>query len=183
MRNATVTTIAPTGTIGVIAGCSQGCEPLYAISYVRNVQETIGSDLVYVNPAFEAQAIMAGIYDEELMKKISRKSSIQTIEQIPEEIKKIFVTAHDISPEWHVRMQAAFQRYTDNAVSKTINFPNYATPQDIEKAYWLAYELGCKGLTVYRDGSRKYQILTTNSSKDSVSRLVSKTGGCDTCEI
>ncbi len=183
MRNATVTTIAPTGTIGVIAGCSQGCEPLFAISYVRNVQETIGSDLVYVNPEFEAKAIMAGIYDEELMKKIARKSSIQDIEEIPEEIRKVFVTAHDISPEWHVKMQGAFQKYTDNAVSKTINFPNHANPQDIDRAYMLAYELGCKGLTVYRDGSRKYQILTTKSSKDDISRLISKTGGCSDCEV
>ncbi|MBD3156077.1 MAG: vitamin B12-dependent ribonucleotide reductase [Candidatus Aenigmarchaeota archaeon] len=183
MRNATVTTIAPTGTIGVIAGCSQGCEPLFAISYVRNVRETIGSDLVYVNPDFEAKAIMAGIYDEEFMKKIARKSSVQGFEEIPKEIREVFVTAHDISPEWHVKMQGAFQKYTDNAVSKTINFPNHATPQDIEKAYLLAYELGCKGLTVYRDGSRKYQILTTNGSKDSVSSILNKTGGCATCEV
>ncbi|MEM5793153.1 MAG: vitamin B12-dependent ribonucleotide reductase [Candidatus Aenigmatarchaeota archaeon] len=181
MRNATLTTIAPTGTIGVIAGCSQGCEPLYAISYVRNVQETIGSNLVYVDPEFEARLIMAGIYDEELMKKIAMKSSIQDIKEIPEEIRKVFVTAHDISPEWHVRMQAAFQKYTDNAVSKTINFPNSATPQDIEKAYWLAYQLKCKGITVYRDGSRRYQILTT-VKKDVVNNLVTSSGGCQTCE-
>jgi ribonucleoside-diphosphate reductase alpha chain len=184
MRNATVTTLAPTGTIGVIAGCSQGCEPLFAISYIRNVQETIGSNLVYIDPTFEAKAIMAGIYDDELMKKIANSSSIQDIKEIPKEIREIFVTAHDISPEWHVRMQAAFQKYTDNAVSKTINFPNHATPQDIEEAYWLSYKLGCKGLTVYRDGSRKYQILTTKGKeKDSISTLVSKTGGCSTCEI
>ncbi len=184
MRNATVTTIAPTGTIGVIAGCSQGCEPLFAISYIRNVQETIGSNLIYVDPEFEAKAIMAGIYDEELMKKIAQSSSIQDIKEIPEEIRKIFVTAHDISPEWHVRMQAAFQKYTDNAVSKTINFPNHANPQDIENAYWLAYKLKCKGLTVYRDGSRKYQILTTKTArKDDVANLVSKSGGCASCEI
>jgi len=184
MRNATVTTIAPTGTIGVIAGCSQGCEPLFAISYIRNVQETIGSNLVYVDPIFEAKAIMDGIYDDELMKNISMESSIQSIKKIPENIKKVFVTAHDISSEWHVKMQAAFQKYTDNAVSKTVNFPNHATPQDIEGAYWLAYKLGCKGLTVYRDGSRQYQILTTKSSKkDIVSILASSSGGCTTCEI
>jgi len=184
MRNATVTTIAPTGTIGVIAGCSQGCEPLFAISYIRNVQETIGSNLVYVDPEFEAKSIMAGVYDEELMKKISNSSSIQDIREIPEEIRKVFVTAHDISPEWHVKMQAAFQKYTDNAVSKTINFPNHATPQDIEDAYWLAYQLKCKGLTVYRDGSRKYQILSTKAvKKDVIDSLVSKSGGCASCEI
>jgi len=163
MRNATTTTIAPTGTIGVIAGCSQGCEPLFAISYIRNVQDTIGSNLAYINPFFESKAIMAGIYDEELMKKIAMKSTIQNIKEIPESIRKVFVTAHDISPEWHVKMQAAFQKNTDNAVSKTINFSNHATPQDIEKAYWLAYKLKCKGITVYRDGSRKYQILTTST--------------------
>ncbi len=185
MRNATVTTIAPTGTIGVIAGCSQGCEPLFAISYIRNVQETIGSNLIYVDPEFEAKVIMAGIYDEELMKKIALQSSIQDIKEIPEEVRRVFVTAHDISPEWHVRMQAAFQKYTDNAVSKTVNFSNHATPQDIEKTYWLAYQLKCKGLTVYRDGSRRYQILTTTSShkKDSVSSLVSSSGGCETCGV
>jgi len=184
MRNATVTTIAPTGTIGVIAGCSQGCEPLFAISYVRNVQETIGYNLVYVNPLFEAKAIMSGIYDDELMKKIAMKSSIQEIKEIPEDIRRVFVTAHDISPEWHVRMQGAFQKYTDNAVSKTVNFSNHATPQDIENTYWLAYQLKCKGLTVYRDGSRRYQILTTKSSnKDVVSDLVASSGGCASCEI
>jgi len=184
MRNATVTTIAPTGTIGVIAGCSQGCEPLFAISYIRNVRETIGSNLVYVDPEFEAKAIMARVYNEELMKKIANSSSIQDIKEIPEEIRKVFVTAHDISPEWHVKMQAAFQKYTDNAVSKTINFPNHATPQDIEDAYWLAYQLKCKGLTVYRDGSRKYQILTTKNMKnDEVANLINKNGGCTNCEI
>jgi len=190
MRNATVTTIAPTGTIGVIAGCSQGCEPLFAISYIRNVQETIGSNLIYVDPEFEAKAIMAGIYDEELMKKIAQSSSIQDIKEIPEEIRKIFVTAHDISPEWHVRMQAAFQKYTDNAVSKTINFPNHANPQDIENAYKLAYELGCKGITVYRDGSRDFQIIK-NSNKKSQSLIGKKpiivdsgyAGGCTICDI
>jgi len=184
MRNATITTIAPTGTIGVIAGCSQGCEPLFAISYIRNVQETIGSNLIYVDPEFEAKAIMSGIYNEELMRKIANSSSIQNIKEIPEDIKRVFVTAHDISPDWHVKMQAAFQKYTDNAVSKTINFPNHATPQDIENAYWLAYQLKCKGLTVYRDGSRKYQILTTKTAKkDAVASLVSSSGGCSTCEI
>ena len=184
MRNATITTVAPTGTIGVISGCSQGCEPLFAISYVRNVQETIGANLIYVDSKFEARVIMAGIYNDELMRKITMQSSIQDIKEIPEDIKKVFVTAHDISPEWHVRMQAAFQKYTDNAVSKTINFPNHATPDDVEKAYKLAYDLGCKGLTVYRDGSRKYQILTTKSSKkDAVSDLISSSGGCDTCGV
>jgi ribonucleoside-diphosphate reductase alpha chain len=172
MRNATVTTIAPTGTIGVIAGSSQGIEPLFAISYVRNVQSSIGHNLVEVNPVFETMAIKEGIYTEELMKELSHTNSIQSHKEIPKKIREVFVTAHDISPEWHVKMQAAFQKHTDNAVSKTINFPNRATPQDIEKAYLLAYELKCKGITVYRDGSREVQVLTTGSKNPD---------DCDTC--
>ena len=159
LRNATVTTVAPTGTISIIAGCSQGIEPLFAIAYVREVAESLGRSLVEVNSLFENIALKEGFYSEELIKKISRKTSIQDVEEIPEHIRKLFVTAHDISAEWHVRMQAAFQKYTDNAVSKTINFPNWATPNDIEKAYLLAYKLGCKGITVYRHGSREVQVL------------------------
>jgi ribonucleoside-diphosphate reductase alpha chain len=191
MRNATVTTVAPTGSIGVIAGCSSGIEPLFAISYVRNVGETIGVDLIEVNPLFERIGIKEGFYSEELMRKISKKASVQDIEEIPENIRKIFVTAHDISPEWHIRMQAAFQKYTDNAVSKTVNFPYYATPQDIEKVYLLAYKLGCKGVTVYRDGSRKIQVLTTEDSLQPKKSVVDfeiradadYSGGCTTCHI
>jgi ribonucleoside-diphosphate reductase alpha chain len=191
MRNATVTTIAPTGTIGVIAGQSSGVEPLFAVSYIRNVGETIGSDLIEVNSLFENIAIKEGFYSEDLMKKISKKASIQHIEEVPEKIRKIFVTAHDISPEWHIRMQAAFQKYTDNAVSKTVNFPYDATPQDIEKVYWLAHRLGCKGVTVYRDGSRRIQILTTEESMQPKKGVVDfeitvgpeYSGGCSTCSI
>jgi len=159
MRNATVTTIAPTGTISIIAGCSQGIEPLFAIAYVREVAESLGRSLVEVNSLFENMALKEGFYSEELIKKISKRTSVQDVEEIPEHIRKLFVTAHDISAEWHVRMQAAFQKYTDNAVSKTINFPNWATPSDIEKAYLLAYKLGCKGITVYRHGSREAEVL------------------------
>ncbi len=191
MRNATVTTIAPTGSIGVIAGCSSGIEPLFAISYVRNVGDTIGTNLVEVNPLFETIAIKEGFYSEELMKKVSKKASIQHIEEIPENIRKIFVTAHDITPEWHIRIQAAFQKYVDNAVSKTINFPYHATPRDIEKAYWLAYKLGCKGVTVYRDGSRKKQVLVTEESLKEKKDLINfeiqvpadYSGGCTTCKL
>ncbi|MFQ5836697.1 MAG: vitamin B12-dependent ribonucleotide reductase, partial [Candidatus Bathyarchaeia archaeon] len=159
LRNATVTTVAPTGTISIIAGCSQGIEPLFAIAYVREVAESLGRSLVEVNSLFENIALKERFYSEELIKKSSKKTSIQDVEEVPEHIRKLFVTAHDISAEWHVRMQAAFQKYTDNAVSKTINFPNWATPDDIEKAYLLAYKLGCKGITVYRHGSREVQVL------------------------
>ena len=159
MRNATVTTIAPTGTISTIASCSQGIEPLFAICYIRELAESLGRSLVEINPLFENIAIREGFYSEELMKKIAKKTSVQDVEEIPEHLRRVFVTAHDISAEWHVRMQAVFQKYTDNAVSKTINFPNWATPNEIEKAYLLAYKLGCKGITVYRHGSREVQIL------------------------
>jgi len=159
LRNATVTTIAPTGTISIIAGCSQGIEPLFAIAYVREVAESLGRSLVEVNSLFENIALKEGFYSEELIKKTSKKTSIQDVEEIPEHTRKLFVTAHDISAEWHVHMQATFQKYIDNAVSKTINFPNWATPNDIEKAYLLAYRLGCKGITVYRHGSREVQVL------------------------
>jgi ribonucleoside-diphosphate reductase alpha chain len=159
MRNATVTTIAPTGTISIISGSSQGIEPLFALAYVREVAESLGKSLFEVNSLFENVALREGFWSEDLMRKISKKTSIQDVEEIPEHVRRLFVTAHDISAEMHVRMQAAFQKHTDNAVSKTINFPNQATPDDIEKAYWLAYKLGCKGITVYRFGSRETQVL------------------------
>lgn len=159
IRNATITTIAPTGTISEIAGCSGGIEPLFSVSYMRNVAESLGQTLKVINPYFERMAIQEGIYSDELIKRISKTTSISNIEQIPKKIREIFVTAHELTPEWHVRMQAAFQKYTDNAVSKTVNFPNNATPDDIEKVFWLAYELGCKGATVYRHGSREKQVL------------------------
>jgi len=178
MRNATVTTIAPTGTISIIAGCSQGIEPLFAIVYVREVAESLGRSLVEVNPLFESMALKEEFYDEELIKKIARKMSIQDVEEIQERVRRIFVVAHDISAEWHVRMQAAFQKYTDNAVSKTINFPNRATPDDIDKAYWLAYKLGCKGVTVYRHRSREKQVLRPIESDGT---LADFSFGCPTC--
>lgn len=159
MRNATVTTIAPTGTISIIASCSQGIEPLFAIVYVREVAESLGRSLIEVNSLFESIALKEGFYSEELMKKIAKKTSIQDVEEIPERVRQRFVVAHNIPAEWHVRMQAAFQKHTDNAVSKTINFPNNATPDDIDKTYRLAYKLGCKGVTVYRHGSREKQVL------------------------
>ena len=147
LRNATITTIAPTGSIGIIAGCSSGIEPLYAISYIRaNVLND--EKLVEVNPLFEKMAKEKGFYSKELMTKIAKKGSVQGMEEVPEDVQRTFVTALDISPEWHIRMQATFQKYVDNAVSKTVNFPNKATTKDIKKVYLLAYELNCKGVTV-----------------------------------
>ncbi|RLI75819.1 ribonucleotide-diphosphate reductase subunit alpha, partial [Archaeoglobales archaeon] len=165
MRNATTTTIAPTGTISIIAGCSSGIEPVYALAYKRtNILD--GEEFFEVNPIFEEVLRNRGLYYEELIAKIVEEGSIQEIEEIPEDIRKVFKCALDIAPEWHVKMQAAFQKYTDNAVSKTINMPNSATRKDVEKAFLLAYELGCKGITVYRDGSREEQVLKTKKTEE-----------------
>jgi len=162
MRNATLTTIAPTGTISIISSpCSSGIEPLFAISYYRNVMDN--DKLVEVEPLFEEAAKSRGFYSRELMEKIAEKASIQHIEGIPEDIKRVFVTAHDISPEWHVRMQAAFQKYVHNATSKTVNFPHEAAIEDVRKVYLLAFELGCKGITIYRDRSRDEQVLNVGT--------------------
>lgn len=158
-RNATLTTIAPTGSLSIIADCSSGIEPLFSISYVHEVIE--GKKLVRTNSEFLRVAKEKGFYSEDLMKKIAKGGSIQGMTEIPEEVRRIFVTARDISPEWHVRIQAAFQKYVDNAVSKTINFPNDASKEDIREAFLMAYELGCKGITVYREGSRAEQVLRT----------------------
>jgi ribonucleoside-diphosphate reductase alpha chain len=167
MRNATVTTIAPAGTISIIAGTSSGVEPIFALVFIRHVLE--GKELLEVNPYFEALAKQEGFYSEELMRKIAHSGNIQNVKEVPENIRKLFVTAHDITPEDHIRMQAAFQKYTDNAVSKTVNFPHEATIDDVAKVYKLAYELGCKGVTIYRDRSRTKQVLykgTDSPSRD-----------------
>ncbi len=156
-RNATTTTIAPTGTISIIAGCSSGIEPIFALSYIRNVMDN--DHMVEGHPLFEAEMRRRGLYSVEKMKEISQTGSVRHMEGIPDDVRRVFTTAHDISPEAHLRMQAAFQKFVDNAVSKTVNFPADATREDIRKVFVLAYRLGCKGVTVYRDRSRDEQVL------------------------
>jgi len=163
LRNATTTTIAPTGTLSIIAGCSSGIEPLFAVAFVRNVLE--GTKLYEVNPQFERIAKERGFWSRELIDRIAEKGSLRDISEIPDDVKRIFITAHDISPLDHIRMQAAFQKHVDNAVSKTVNFPHDAAQKDVEDAYFMAYGLGCKGVTVYRDGSREEQVLSTGKTK------------------
>jgi ribonucleoside-diphosphate reductase alpha chain len=173
LRNATRTTIAPTGTLSMIAGCSSGIEPLFALSYTKTVLD--GTPFVEVNPYFEEVARNGGFYSEELMKKLAGGAHLGEIEGVPDAVKKLFVTAHQITPEWHVRMQAAFQRSTDNAVSKTINFPHEATREDVSRAYLLAYDEGLKGITIYRDRSRDTQVLTTGQNVKKTEEGVTRT--------
>jgi ribonucleoside-diphosphate reductase alpha chain len=158
MRHATTTTIAPTGTISILAGCSSGIEPLFAVSYVRRVLE--GTELVEVHPIFEELARRRGFYSPELMRHIAQTGTIRDIKEIPQEVRRLFVTAHETSPQWHIRIQAAFQKYTDNAVSKTVNFPRQAAADDVRQVYFMAYDMGLKGVTIYRDGSRDQQVLS-----------------------
>ncbi|MEM1563559.1 MAG: vitamin B12-dependent ribonucleotide reductase [Candidatus Bathyarchaeia archaeon] len=182
MRNATVTTIAPTGSISIIAGCSSGIEPLFAISFIRNVLD--GTRLFETNPLFEMVAKERGFYDARLLEEIAKTGSVQKIDRVPEDVKKVFVTALDIEPEWHVRMQAAFQKYTDNAVSKTVNMPYEATVDDVKKVFELAWKLKCKGVTVFRYGSKPEQVLYIGEIKTAEKRFISAdseyAGGCPT---
>ncbi len=158
LRNATVTTIAPTGTLSIIADCSAGIEPLYGVSFVRTVMEDVR--LTTFHPEFVRRARAAGIYTTNLRTRVAAHESIQELTDIPADLRRLFVTAHDIAPEQHVRMQACFQRYSDSGVSKTINLPRTATKADVARAFRLAYQLGCKGITVFRTGSREKQVLS-----------------------
>ncbi len=165
MRNATVTTIAPTGSISILAGCSSGIEPVFALAYTRRNLLDQGDELHEVVPEFSRVAMEKGFHSPELVEQIAEKGSCSRITEVPEEIRRVFVTAHDVSPSYHVRMQAAFQKYTDNAVSKTVNLPAGATAEDVAQVFRLARQLGCKGVTVYRDGSRDRQVLNLNTEK------------------
>ncbi|HTY91731.1 MAG TPA: adenosylcobalamin-dependent ribonucleoside-diphosphate reductase [Methanocella sp.] len=185
-RNATVTTIAPTGTISIIAGCSSGIEPLFAVAFMRHVLG--GERLFEINPIFERIAKDRGFYGSDLLDRVVRQGTVDGIGEVPEDVKRLFVTAHDISPERHVRMQAAFQKYTENAVSKTVNLPGKATSGDIERVYRLAYDLKCKGVTVYRYGSKGRQVLNLGAGdgeKIPVTVSGEFAGGTpsDTCQV
>lgn len=182
MRNATVTTVAPTGTISIIAGCSSGIEPMFAISFIRNVLS--GTRLFETSPLFEAISKQRGFYSAKLLEEIARTGSVQKIDGVPDDVKRLFVTALDIKPEWHIRMQAAFQKYTDNAVSKTVNLPKEAKVEDVRYIYDLAWKLKCKGVTVFRYGSKPEQVLYIGEIRTEKGTFVSLAseyaGGCPT---
>jgi len=182
MRNATVTTVAPTGTISIIAGCSSGIEPIFAISFIRNVLS--GTRLFETNPLFEMIAKERGFYSAQLLEEIARTGSVQKIAGVPDDVKRLFVTALDINSEWHVRMQAAYQKYTDNAVSKTVNLPTDASVEDVRKIYDMAWKLKCKGVTVFRYGSKPEQVLYIGEIKTEKGKFITLdqeySGGCPT---
>ncbi len=166
LRHGAMTTVAPTGTVSIISGCSSGIEPLFAISYLRENVLDQKEAMIEVNPLFEQIAKQRGFYSEDLMKKIAQKGSIQEMMEVPEDVRRVFVTSHDIAPEWHIKIQAAFQHHIDSAVSKTVNFKHDATEDDVRKVYTMAYNMGCKGVTIYRDGCRDKQVLNIAGTKD-----------------
>ena len=178
-RNATVTTIAPTGTLSVIAGCSSGIEPLFAVAYVRHALE--GVDLPEEHPLLAARLVGPGA--EAALRAVRQAGRARGVPEVPEDVQRLFATSHDVAPEDHVRVQAAFQRHVDNGVSKTINLPREAPVEAVERAFQLAYQLGCKGITVYRDGSREGQVLTRGLSGEcpACGATMARSGGCLTC--
>jgi ribonucleoside-diphosphate reductase alpha chain len=169
MRNASTTTIAPTGTISIIAGTSSGIEPIFAVAHIKRILD--GEFLPEMNPLFIKIAKKGGFYSKALVKEIVKTGSVQSAETVPDHVQRLFMTSHDISPEWHIKIQSAFQKYTDNAVSKTVNFPAHATKEDVEKVYLLAYKNGCKGVTIYRYGSRAQQVLNIGSEQNESSKI------------
>jgi ribonucleoside-diphosphate reductase alpha chain len=187
MRNATVTTIAPTGTLSILAGTSSGIEPLFAVAYVRHALD--GALLPEINPYFQRAMQAAGLQTDTLVEAMTPSGSLQHLTEVPETLRRLFVTALDVPPAWHVRMQAAFQRYTDNAVSKTVNLPRTARLADVDTVYRLAYTLGCKGITVYRDGSRAHQVLYhgkipgISSTSGTLTAHAEYSGECRLCSV
>jgi ribonucleoside-diphosphate reductase alpha chain len=188
LRNATVNTIAPTGTISIIAGCSSGIEPLFAVSFIRNVLS--GTKLFEVNSLFEKAAKDRGFYSKEMIGRVAQSGSLRTVRGIPRDIQKVFVTAFDVTPLQHLKIQAAFQKYTDNSVSKTINLPHESTVEEVRKIYILAYQMKCKGITIYRYGSKEGQVLSLGERKkdmpgEPISVESDYAGGCalDTCSV
>jgi len=176
MRNATLTTIAPTGTLSMLVETSSGIEPLFGLNFVKEVLD--GKYFHITNRRFEEVARKRGFWSSDLPDEVARKGGLKDIQGIPEDVKRVFATAFEIPPEWHVKVQAAFQKHVDNAVSKTINFPNQATPADIKSAYIRAWEQGCKGLTIYRTGSRENQVLKF-VAKDRITEEIP--GRCPVC--
>ncbi len=176
MRNATVTTIAPTGTLSIIAGCSSGVEPVFAYVYIRNVMDS--TQLTEVNPILQEKLASLGALSGDLAARIREEGTVAHCMDLPEDVRRVFVCAHDIAPAYHARMQAAFQRHTDNAVSKTVNFPASATRDDVREVYLLAFREGCKGVTIYRDGSRAGQVLNIGKVNDGAAGTV-----CEECAL
>ena len=169
IRNSAITTIAPTGTIGIIANTSGGCEPVFALAYKHMVKdESLNREMFFVDPAFKEVAVREGFWSDDLGSAVAESGNVHGLSLVPEKWQKILVTSHEITPEWHVKMQAAWQEFTDNAVSKTINLPNEATVDDVARSYLMSYELGCKGITIYRDGSKSIQVLNVGTKETNI---------------